>query len=85
MQQLSAIHEAKGEGGGMPAVGFELLIIILLVLANGLFATAEIAVVSARKARLQQSAQEGNAQTRTALELAHALCAFAAKPTTAMP
>ena len=37
----------------MPAIGFELLAILPLVLANGVFAMAEIAVVSARKARLQ--------------------------------
>ena len=38
----------------MPAIGFELFAILLLVLANGVFAMAEIAVVSARRARLQE-------------------------------
>ena len=32
----------------------EILIIILLLLINGMFAMAEIAMVSARKVRLQQ-------------------------------
>lgn len=47
----------------------ELLIIFLLLLANGVFAMSEIAVVSARKVRLQQLANEGNHQAQTALEL----------------
>jgi putative hemolysin len=54
----------------MPAIGFELFAILLLVLANGVFAMAEIAVVSARRARLQEWAEQGNARARTALELA---------------
>jgi putative hemolysin len=49
----------------------EILIILLLLLANGLFAMAEISVVSARKARLQQMSDEGNAQAGVALELAN--------------
>ena len=54
----------------MPAIGFELVVILLLILANGVFALAEIAVVSARRARLQEWAEAGNARARTALELA---------------
>lgn len=49
---------------------FEITFIFLLLVANGVFAMAEIAVVSARKARLQQLAQEGDKHARTALELA---------------
>jgi putative hemolysin len=48
----------------------EILIIFLLLVANGIFAMSEIAIVSARKARLQQLADAGNAQARAALELA---------------
>ena len=48
----------------------EILIIFLLLVANGVFAMAEIAIVSSRKARLQQLANAGNSQARTALELA---------------
>lgn len=40
-------------------------------MGNGVFAMSEIAVVSARKARLQQWAEEGNANAQTALELAN--------------
>ena len=54
----------------MPSVGFEVLLIGLLILANGVFAMAEIAVVSARKARLQQLAEAGDARARAALALA---------------
>jgi putative hemolysin len=54
----------------MPAIGFEVFVIALLILANGVFAMAEIAVVSARKARLQEWAEAGNPRARTALELA---------------
>ncbi|MBM3130496.1 MAG: HlyC/CorC family transporter [Chloroflexi bacterium] len=50
----------------------EFLIILLLILANGVFAMAEIAVVSARKVRLEQQANTGNANARAALELANA-------------
>lgn len=50
---------------------FEVIFILLLVLANGLFAMSEMAVVSARKARLQQWANEGDARARAALKLAN--------------
>lgn len=45
-------------------------IILLLILANGVFAMAEMAVVSARKVRLQQRAEDGSAGARAALDLA---------------
>jgi putative hemolysin len=48
----------------------QLVIILLLILANGLFAMSELAVVSARKARLQELADRGNASAQAALELA---------------
>jgi putative hemolysin len=47
----------------------EILLIVLLILLNGVFAMAEIAMVSARKPRLEQRADEGDAGARTALEL----------------
>ena len=50
----------------------EILIIFLLILANGVLAMAEIAIVSARKARLEQLAQEGDSRARSALKLARA-------------
>ena len=48
----------------------EILILILLILINGFFSLSEMAVVSARKVRLQQRAEEGNKSARTALALA---------------
>jgi len=48
----------------------EILILILLILTNGLFSLSEMAVVSARKARLQQRAEEGSKGAKTALALA---------------
>jgi magnesium and cobalt exporter, CNNM family len=56
----------------MSAVSLEILIILLLMVGNGVFAMSEIAMVTARKSRLQHWANEGNAQARTALELANA-------------
>jgi len=48
----------------------EVLVIALLLAANGVFAMAELAVVSARKARLQQRASKGDARAQQALHLA---------------
>ncbi|WP_041780058.1 hemolysin family protein [Allocoleopsis franciscana] len=56
----------------MTAVTFEILFILLLIIANGVFSMSETALVSARKARLQQLANEGDAKARTALEVANA-------------
>jgi len=50
--------------------GVEILIILLLLLANGVFAMAEISVVSARKGKLRQLADAGSTRARAALELA---------------
>lgn len=47
----------------------ELALILLLLLANGVFAMAEIALISARRARLQQMAEEGHRGAQRALEL----------------
>jgi putative hemolysin len=54
----------------MFSVPAEILIICLLVLANGLLAMAETAVVSARKARLRELAGKGDAGAGKALALA---------------
>jgi putative hemolysin len=51
-------------------VAIEILFILLLLIANGLFAMSEIALVSARKTRLQQRA-ESDVGARVALELAN--------------
>lgn len=50
---------------------WELLFILALILANGLFAAAETSLIAARKGRLEQRAEEGNRSAKRALELAH--------------
>src|SRR3546814_7207423 len=53
-----------------PFPWFDLAIIISLVCLNGLFAMSELAVVSARKARLKELAAAGRKGARRALALA---------------
>ncbi len=48
----------------------EFLVILGLVLLNGLFAMAEISLVSARKARLESQANKGDKKAKRALTLA---------------
>jgi putative hemolysin len=47
----------------------ELLIIVVLSLANGIFAATEIAMVSARRGRLEQRVDEGSTGAEVALKL----------------
>ncbi|MDX2138175.1 MAG: hemolysin family protein [Chloroflexota bacterium] len=47
----------------------EIVIIVALTLVNGVFAMSEAAILSARKARLQQQVDRGDAGARTALAL----------------
>ena len=56
----------------MSGLSLEIIFILLLLLANGLFAMAEIAVVASRKARLKSMADEGGRGARLALALANA-------------
>jgi putative hemolysin len=51
-------------------VGLEILLVFLLIIINGVFALSEMAVVSSRKARLQQRVNEGDLNAKTALHLA---------------
>ena len=46
-----------------------ILVILLLIVVNGIFVMAEMALVSSRKPRLQQWANEGSSRPQTALEL----------------
>lgn len=48
----------------------EFLILFLLLAANGLFAMAELAIVSARKGKLKRLVEEGDRRAAAALELA---------------
>jgi putative hemolysin len=54
----------------MSGSAINLIIVFLLILLNGMFVMSEMAIVSARKVRLQQSANQGNRQARAALKLA---------------
>jgi putative hemolysin len=49
---------------------FEVVIILALLLANGVFAMTEIAVISARKGRLRRFADRGDVRAKLALDLA---------------
>lgn len=49
----------------------EVVVILLLILFNGVLAMAEIAIISARKSKLKQQAQEGNKRAQVALELSN--------------
>lgn len=49
----------------------EILIILFLIVLNGVFAMSEIALISARKNRLETSAKKGNPNAQAALDLAN--------------
>jgi putative hemolysin len=49
----------------------EILIILFLIILNGVFSMSEIALISARKNRLETAAKKGNANAKAALELAN--------------
>lgn len=49
----------------------EIFIIIGLIILNGLFSMSEIALISARKARLEGQANRGDKEAKAALELAN--------------
>lgn len=48
----------------------EVLILLVLIILNGLFVMSEIALVSARKSRLESAANKGDQRARIALNLA---------------
>lgn len=54
-----------------PAIVGQIVVIVLLILANGLFAMSEIAIISAKRALLQKRADEGDKGSATALDLAN--------------
>ncbi|HEY7738863.1 MAG TPA: hemolysin family protein [Candidatus Limnocylindria bacterium] len=56
-----------GTGTGNPLV--DLLIIFILILVSGLFAASEIALITVRRTRLEQLAEEGKRGARTARRL----------------
>lgn len=54
----------------MTSVFIEASVIFMLILLNGVFSMSEMAVVSSRKARLQDQANRGSGKARSALALA---------------
>jgi len=53
----------------MNIIAAEIIIVLLLVTVNGVFAMAELAIVSARKSQLRKLAGQGDARAIAALEL----------------
>lgn len=53
----------------MDNVGINILVIVLLLVVNGVLAMSETALLSARKARLQNRVNEGDQRAQTALQL----------------
>ncbi len=53
----------------MTTIAFEIAIILVLTIVNGVFAMSEVALLSARKGRLQRSAERGDVRARRALVL----------------
>lgn len=56
----------------MSSITIEILTILVLIIVNGVFSMSEMAIVSARKVRLQHQANQGDTKARAALELAEA-------------
>ena len=54
----------------LASTGLEILLILVLIVANGIFSGSEIAIVSARRVRLEQLANQGNRRAAMALRLA---------------
>ena len=50
-------------------MGYRFLILIAIILSNGFFAAAEVALVSVRRSRLRTMAEQGNAAAQSALNL----------------
>lgn len=60
----------------MSSLLVEVLVLFALLLLNGLFAMSELAIISSRKVRLQQWAQEGKKGAQKALDLANSPTRF---------
>lgn len=55
----------------MDEIAFEIIFIVVLLIANGIFSMSEMAIVSARKARLQNRSSDGDKGAQAALEIAN--------------
>ncbi|MEZ5344688.1 MAG: hemolysin family protein [Pyrinomonadaceae bacterium] len=51
-------------------IGLEIILLFILIIVNGLFSMSEIAIVSARKFRLQKRSRDGDLGARAALKIA---------------
>ena len=70
IKTIRALLQKRVAIESMFSLSFEILLILLLIILNGIFSMSEMAVVSARKVRLQQLANQGNTKARKALKLA---------------
>ena len=50
---------------------FDLIVVLVLTIANGIFSMSEMAIVSAKKVRLQEMAERGNVNAKAAFALAN--------------
>jgi CBS domain containing-hemolysin-like protein len=53
----------------MATISFEIAIIVVLTIINGVFAMSEVALLSVRRSRLQRLAERGDGRARRALVL----------------
>src|SRR5690606_35498989 len=63
------VTSSPASTSGCSMFPWELLFILVLILLNGFFAMSELAVISARRARLQSMAEQGSRAARSALRL----------------
>lgn len=54
----------------MDNLAASIIILFILIIANGIFAMTEIGIVTSRKIKLEQKVKEGNSRAKTALYLA---------------
>jgi putative hemolysin len=66
---MARLHKSGTLGRTIAMLALYVIIVLLLILVNGFFAMAELAFVSARKARLLTLAEDGRVGAQAALEL----------------
>jgi putative hemolysin len=73
---LRRAYDEAGQRNAFAAMTLEIIIVLLLILLNGLFAMAEMALVSSRRARLKHAAEQGDSGAKAALALAESPSRF---------
>ena len=71
--RLKFIHIVSTKGEVivlLDSLWVSIIIILILILANGIFSMTEIAIVTSRKARLEKLEEDGNRKAKYALKLA---------------